>query len=273
MPEGPEVTIIRENLNDYLKNFYLININIFPTSRYRNRAPNNFITTENSLPLKLLEVKSKGKLIYWLFEKKITLLNTLGMSGIWVKDLINHVSIEMEFQLDDKKKKIYFVDTRHFGTLKFLTSKKDLQDKLKQLGPDILNDRDMNFELFKTRILKYKHYNITKSLMDQKIISGIGNYLKSEILYDSKISPLWKIQDLTEKDLYRLYKSCGKIINNSYKNRGVTMKDFTDIDRKKGKHQFSLEVYCKKTDKHGNDVLKITTPDKRTTYWVPEIQL
>ena len=273
MPEGPEVTIIREDLNNYLSGYNLTKIEIYPMGRYRNKAPNNFLVVEDNLPLKLLEIKSKGKLIYWVFEKKITLLNTLGMSGIWTKNLSNHISISMEFNLDGKKKKVYFVDQRHFGTLKFLTNKKDLQDKLKKIGPDVLNDPDMNSQLFIKRITKNKNQNITKVLMDQKIISGIGNYLKSEILYDCKISPLRKIEDLTEKDLYNLYKSSRKVIKNSYMNRGVSIKDFKDIDEKKGNHQFNLEVYCRDKDRYGNKVERITTPDKRTTYWVPSVQI
>lgn len=273
MPEGPEVTIIRENLNNYLEGFYLIDFTIFPSSRYSNKTPDNLLSVAKCLPLKLESVKSKGKLIYWRFEKNFTLLNTLGMSGIWTKECKIHTSVKMDFVRGKNKRSVFFIDSRHFGTLKFLKNPSDLEEKLKKIGPDILNDHTFSFEDYKKRMEKYSHYNITKAMMDQKIISGIGNYLKSEILYNAKISPLRKVNDLEEKELYKLYSSSKKIINKSYKNGGVSIRDFEDIERKKGNYQFKLEVYCKKEDKHGFEIQRITTPDKRTTFWVPEIQI
>lgn len=272
MPEGPEVTIIRENLNEYLEGFYLTDICIFQTSRYIKKAPNNYLQVKNNLPLKLLKIESKGKLIYWVFEKNIYLLNTLGMSGIWTKEPLVHTSIGMDFKFKKSKKSVYFVDPRHFGTLKFLTEKKDLEEKLKTIGPDILNDKTITFETFKKRILKFKHYNITKTLMDQKIISGIGNYLKSEILYRSRISPLRETGDLTEKELKKIFNSAKHLITKSYENNGLSVRDYKDLKNNKGKYQNFIEVYCMEKDSFGNKVQRITTPDKRTTYWVPELQ-
>ena len=272
MPEGPEVTIIRENLNTYLKGYYLVDMKIYPNSRYRNKAPDNYLNITKSIPLKLETIVSKGKLIYWLFEKNFSMLNTLGMSGIWSKNPYKHTSIEMNFILEGKKRTVYFIDTRHFGTLKFLTSKKELNDKLKLIGPDILNDKSITFDLYKKRYLKYKHYNITKAMMNQKIISGIGNYLKSEILYDAKISPLHKIEDLTEEVLHRLFLSSKKIIEKSYKKGGLSIRDYMDMERKKGDYGFELKVYCQDYDRFNNKVKRITTPDNRTTYWVPTVQ-
>ncbi len=42
MPEGPEVKIVVDGLNDVLKNKYIVDIEITSTSRYRNKAPNGF---------------------------------------------------------------------------------------------------------------------------------------------------------------------------------------------------------------------------------------
>jgi len=42
MPEGPEVKIVVDSLNDVLKNKYIVDIEITPTSRYRNKVPDGF---------------------------------------------------------------------------------------------------------------------------------------------------------------------------------------------------------------------------------------
>jgi formamidopyrimidine-DNA glycosylase len=57
MPEGPEVKIVVDGLNDVLKNKYIVDIEITPTSRYRNKAPNGFND------FKSFSLKKKQKLI------------------------------------------------------------------------------------------------------------------------------------------------------------------------------------------------------------------
>lgn len=269
MPEGPEVTILTENLNHELKGKTVIDFEITSTSRYRDKAPDNFLHFYDSLPLKIKGVKNKGKLIYFVFDKNFSLLNTLGMSGGWSKSKGKHTSVIMTLK---GGKKYYFIDTRHFGTFKFFDTKGDLDKRLSKLGPDMLNDRDVTSATFIRRLRKYKHYNICKAVMDQKIICGVGNYLKSESLYHAKINPLKRVEDLTSKELERLFRSIRKKIKESYLSEGVSVRDFSDLDDKKGKYQFYFEVYCQKEDSQGRKVVKVVTPDKRSTYYVPQVQ-
>lgn len=278
MPEGPEVTIVAENLNKLLKDKYITSYQLTDNGRYRKKGPDNCIPFGDSLPLKVMKVENKGKLIFFTFtdgKKEFYMLNTLGMSGVWHKQTGKHTCFVFEYSSSKecvKKEKIYFIDQRHFGTIKFLTSKEDLDKKLKDIGPDMLNDSKMSLELFKERMMKYKHWNLVKALMCQKIISGIGNYLKSESLYHAKISPLLKVEDLSEDQFYQLYQSIRLKIVSSYNDGGVSVKNFSDIDDKKGQYHFSFEVYGKKEDKFGNKVERVVLADKRSTFYVPKIQ-
>ena len=73
----------------------------------------------------------------------------------------------------------YYRDTRRFGTFKiFHKDNSTLDKKLATLGPDMLNDPP-SFDEFVMRLRKKNHWNITKALMDQKVVSGIGNYIKA----------------------------------------------------------------------------------------------
>ena len=278
MPEGPEVTIVAEGLGEILQGKYITNFEVTDNGRYRNKAPDNSVPFGESLPLLVEKVENKGKLIYFTFSSKkdkFYMVNTLGMSGVWKRRKEKHTCFFFEYSSSNNKKeveKLYFIDQRHFGTIKFLTTKQDLEKKLKELGPDMLNDPDMNYKLFKERLLKYKHWNIVKVLMCQKIISGIGNYLKSESLYHARLSPFLKVEDLTEEQFYNLYQSIRLKIVSSYNQGGVSVKNFVDVDDKKGQYHFTFQVYCEKYDKKGNKVEKVVLDDKRSTYYVPIIQ-
>lgn len=278
MPEGPEVTIVSENLNKLLKDKYILSYQLTDNGRYRKKGPDNCIPFGDSLPLKVKKVENKGKLIFFTFtdgKKEFYMLNTLGMSGVWHKQTGKHTCFIFEYSSTKEnkgKEKLYFIDQRHFGTIKFLTSKEDLEKKLKDIGPDMLNNSKMSLKLFKERMMKYKHWNLVKALMCQKIISGIGNYLKSESLYHAKISPFLKVEDLSEDQFYQLYQSIRLKIVSSYNDGGVSVKNFSDIDDKKGQYHFSFEVYGKKEDKFGNKVERVVLADKRSTFYVPKIQ-
>ena len=272
MPEGPEVTIIRENLNQELKGALVTEWEIYPTSRYREKAPDNFLDFESHFPIKINSVDSKGKLIYFNFEDNFTLLNTLGMSGYWSYTSEKHTSIKMTFRKKNRQRALYFNDQRHFGTLKFLKTKTELEKKLSEIGPDMLNDKDMSFEKFETRLKKWKNWNICKAIMCQKIISGVGNYLKSESLYLARISPFKKISELTQVELESLYQAIRVKVVGSYNEGGVSVRHFKDVKDKKGQYQFRLEVYCRDRDPMGNKVVRVETDDKRSTYYVPKLQ-
>ena len=119
--------------------------------------------------------------------------------------------------------------------------------------------------------MRKKQWNITKGLMDQSLMSGIGNYLKSEILFASRISPHRNIEDITDKELKILYTQARKIIKESYVLGGLSVKDFLNIEGKEGESYKLIKVYCK-TKIDGKKIKKEKTKDGRTTHWVPELQ-
>lgn len=273
MPEGPECTVIANSLSSLLKNKEIINLEII-NGRYLKNKLEGLEKFKNNLPMKIYDVKKKGKLIYFIFEKdnkKYYLLNTLGMSGKWLKGkrYEKHSSIHLYYD----RGCITFDDLRHFGTLKFLFSDKELENKLINIGPDVLSNDFITKENFIKRVRKHNNWDLPKILMNQKIISGIGNYLKAEILYETKINPFTKTKDISDKILYNLYENILKICFSSLKSKGVSLRHYSDLDGKLGDFEFKLKVYNKKKDKFGNKVIKSATSDKRVTHWVKEIQV
>ena len=86
MPEGPEVTVISNGLNKILKGQYLHNLDFnYKGARYSKKNPDKLSEFEQLLPLKINSIESKGKFIYFCFDKDWYMYNTLGMSGGWYK--------------------------------------------------------------------------------------------------------------------------------------------------------------------------------------------
>lgn len=288
MPEGPEVTVIAKGLQKLLKNQYLHQIDFDqPKARYNNKKPIGYPDFEKELPLKIHDVQMKGKFIYFIFQNDWYLYNTLGMSGGWYHKKKNNTCCFIEYS-DDKKQtsnennkkkhnKLWFDDQRHFATFKFVKGKAELEKKLKTIGPDLLNSV-INEDEFVKKYRKYNHKIIDVVLNDQKVFSGIGNYLKAEILYLARISPHAKISNIPDEKLKELLKSIVDRITASYKVGGASVEHYSDLNCNEGKFHKYFQVYKQKKDPLGNTVIservsKPNDPKSQKTYWVPSVQI
>lgn len=272
MPEGPEVRTIVDGLNEELKGEKIFSIEFTDSGKYRDKVPDHFHCFEGNLPLRIKSVECRGKFIYFVLKNEHYIANCLGMSGIWSifepdEKLPKHTCMILNL----KDKKALFIDQRHFGSVYFYMNKCDLMKKLDKIGPDFLND-NISYETFKSRIVSHPRMNIANLLMDQSIISGVGNYIKSEVLYRARISPHLSVSEIDEERLEKLYTSIGKVMKSSYKNRGMSQENYVDLKGKKGDYVNFLKVYRKKKDPKGNIVKAEKVKSSRTTYWVPDVQ-
>lgn len=276
MPEAPEVSLITLQLNKELKNANILEFIFSKGGRYQSKSPIGFIDIKNSLPLKIVSIKNKGKFIYWEFSNGMYMFNTLGLSGVWMNKKGRNPSIEVIYNTTNttNSDKIYFDDQRHFGTVKFVKNLSELEKKLSTIGPDILNstNKELNYTIFKDRLTKKKNWNITKALMNQSIISGIGNYIKAESLYIAGISPHLQVSEIDDIRLKKLYNAVKDITIKSFQLQGMSLRHFKDIKGNEGEFVENLEVYGRKIDKNGYKVIREITKDGRTTYWVKELQ-
>lgn len=268
MPEGPEVRIT----TDFLTQFVGKGITGYSilSGRYNKKGhiPGDNVVT---LPARVSAADCKGKFIYITFTEdnnEYYLFSTLGMTGMWSSKRHKHARFVIFF---DDGSELYYNDIRNFGTLKFVNDKKELTKKLKSLGPDILNT-EINSEGFRNRFAKKQNKTIAECLMNQSIISGVGNYLKAEILWSSKISPNRLVKDINDNEWDVLCNNTLVQSRRSYKLGGATIESYRQPNGKEGLYSRRFAVYNQKTDPNGKVVIKETTADKRTTHWVPEIQ-
>ena len=267
MPEGPEVKRNTDFLNRELTGGMIEALEI-QSGRYEKHGPFKGYDEMINRTLIISEVCCKGKFIYFKFQDGSSLWSTLGMSAAWQKKKTKHSRFYIKTTYGNE---VFFNDIRNFGTLKYVTTKKELDKKLMTLGPDVLSSY-VATELFKERLDKKPKWTIAKALMNQSVISGIGNYLKAEILYSAKISPHRLCKDLTTKEIGLIAQESFNITRASYASGGATISTYRDENNKKGLYSRRFMVYNHKTDPNGNKVIKETTTDKRSTYWVPTIQ-
>ena len=107
---------------------------------------------------------------------------------------------------------------------------------------------------------KHARWEISKFLMSQNKIAGIGNYLKAEVLYAAKICPHAIINELTYEQLAELETQLLTIPAAFYQSKH------------KNGPPCVLKVYNKQHDPNGNIIIKTKTLDGRNSHWVPAVQ-
>ena len=177
MPEGPEVKRNVHYLNSVLQGTRITDLTI-NSGRYVKHGPFKGYELIIQDDVIVEEVCCKGKFIYFKFTNSASLWSTLGMSGMWQQKNSKHTRVTLT---NHEGQSVYFNDIRNFGTLKYVQSATELKKKLKTLGPDVLNS-EVDQDAIRERLLKKPNKTIAENLMNQSVISGIGNYLKAEIL-------------------------------------------------------------------------------------------
>lgn len=300
MPEGPEILITTQFLTTKTKKRKIEKIEIL-SGRYSRTGIKGGNLIEQT-PITINSIDSKGKFLWFNLTdkngKKIFMMNTFGLTGRWTFEKEKNSRIEFSMKSNTVKGKIYhlyFVDDRNFGTIEFTDNENVLQEKIDKLAPDILKSNISNEEIvqrFEMLISKSrKDLNLVKILMNQEaIVSGIGNYLIAEILYDAKLDPHRQLNDLTKIELNRLAHSMRKIAKYAYYNNDTGyMTNFEEFMKTHSKKidngdfpnyqpdivpdsAFEFKVYQKSFDPHGHKVRKDEIVKGRTIHWVPSEQ-
>ncbi len=263
-----------------LANNILTELKITANSRYHTKHPIGYNEFVQSIVggniVKVSSIQCKGKFIWWEFSNGWILWQTLGMSGGWYHTRKTYSGIELAYKVanTDAHKTLYYNDQRHFGTLKFIepqAAQQELRLKLSTLGPDMLSDTGLDFAKF--RLIMHKatigKKVVSNAIVEQSIISGVGNYLRSEALYHAGINPHRLVSSLSDSELEGLFIAIRQKILDSYRSGGAGIQHYSDINNTPGTYEFKMAVYGKKKDPEGNTVqAEKIGKDTQTTYWV-----
>ena len=249
MPELPEVEVVTRSLKKSIKNCKIVNITV-NNRNLRFNLPENF---ERVLKNKIVKnVKRKSKYIIFDFGDCFYLILHLGMSGtlhIPSKKNITNLSFynnpilpkkHNHVIIDFHKTKLIYNDPRRFGYFKILNTKYDFDNFFTRVGPEAL-DKRFNLVYLKNKI-QNKKKNIKNFLLDQKIVSGLGNIYVNEILHKSQILPMKSVSKLSSIELTKIIKYSRITLKNAIKFGGSSIKDFKGISGR-GSFQTKFNVY------------------------------
>jgi len=273
MPELPEVEIVKKSLKKNVKDKKILDV-VITNRNLRFKVEKDFEKILKNR--KIQNVNRYAKNIILKLNGNIYVIIHLGMTGTFhlirnnvlkntnlsfyqSKDLpVKHNHIILIF----KKFRVIYNDPRRFGFFKLLKDKESFKLYLNNIGYEPL-DKNFNLKYLKKSIL-FRKKCIKSILLDQKIISGIGNIYANEILFHSGLNPRKKGIKLKDFELKYLYKYSKLVLRKAILKGGSSIRDFRNTEGDKGSFQDNFKVYNK--DDHN-------CPNKKCNYKIKKINI
>jgi len=267
MPELPEVETVRKALEKNIIGHRVIDVDIILPK----------IVKSNELKEKLInhtftQIKRRGKWLLIMLDNGI-LLSHLRMEGKYYYKPSNEEILKHEHVIIylDNNMSLRYVDTRQFGLMHWFDTIEDVDLYLSErLGnePWDIKVTDLYHKIHKRTV------PIKNILLDQKLVSGIGNIYADEILFISKISPLRPANQITIKELTKLVNSSSEVLQKAIELGGTTIRNFESEMGQTGHYQNKLLVHTKEglpCLNCNNRIVKIKVGG-RGTYYCPDCQ-
>ncbi|MCR8613282.1 MAG: DNA-formamidopyrimidine glycosylase [Mycoplasma sp.] len=264
MPELPEVRVVSRALNEKVKNKVFDNFVIKKEKLLKEVTTNEFkkfLSNE-----KILDVSNIGKFIIFKISNNKVLLSHLRLEGKYFfynkpTDSTKHTHLIFNFKDDSQ---LHYADVRMFGTFHIRTIDNYQQiNPIKKLAAEP-GDINVN-DLFNK--LQRKNIAIKTALLDQTLISGLGNIYVDEVLFATKIHPHSPSSHINKKQVEQIVYFSKKIMDESTKLGGSSIKTYTSINSKPGEYHKKLMVHTRVNQKCnvcGNTIIKTKTNGRGT---------
>lgn len=271
MPELPEVQTVIDTLKGMILNKTIADINIL----YEPIIVGDVDEFKKILKGQTLkDIKRRGKYLIFEFDK-IAMVSHLRMEGKYFvmhngDPITKHMHVIFEFADGTS---LRYNDTRKFGRMELipLNDGNGYRD-FHGLGPEPFG-QDFNFDYVKG-FLKKVHKPIKTVLLEQKLVTGIGNIYADEILFKVGINPNRAANQLNDQNIHDLIKYTNEILLAAIESGGTTIRSYTSSLGVTGRFQLSLNVHTKEGEpcpKCGT-IIKKTRVGQRGTYYCPNCQ-
>lgn len=285
MPELPEVETVRRGLEPVLVGARLTRVRQNrPDLRFP--FPERFVERLDGATVERIDRRAKYLLA--ALDTGETWITHLGMTGRFTLDGAQLGEFEEDATIAGKHEhmslcairadvatRVGYADARRFGFMGLIPSAGIAEHPwFAAMGPEPLGNGFSGAHL--AEVFAGKTQNIKVSLLDQRIVAGLGNIYVCEALYRARISPLIAAGKLTRPRLETLAAVIRDVLNDAIIAGGSTLKDFANVEGGQGYFQHRFDVYgregepCRAPECSG--VVARIVQAGRSTFYCPSCQ-
>ncbi len=282
MPELPEVETVRQGLRPVLEGARLKRV-IQRRPDLRFPLPERF--AERLIGARVIRLNRRAKYLMAELDTGETWTTHLGMTGRFTigektpgrfalaapeGDKHEHLVFET-----GKGAVIGFSDARRFGYMSLIpTAEIDAHPWFKGLGPEPIGN-GFNAEHL-AEAFAGRSQNVKATLLDQRVVAGLGNIYVCEALYRSGVSPKKAAGKLKRETLEILTTTVRQVIAEAIEAGGSTLRDFAGADGELGYFQYRFKAYGREGERCltrgcGGTIKRIVQAG-RSTFYCPKCQ-
>ncbi len=216
MPEGPEIRLAADRVERAIKDRPASRVYFaFPRlKRYQRRLAGERVAA----------VDTRGKAMLIRFGNGLVVYSHNQLYGRWYVTKAGRVprtNRTLRMAIHNEENSAFLYSASEIDVLP--EDEVEEHPFLKKLGPDALDDALSDAALAKRLAdSRFARRQLAALLLDQGFVAGIGNYLRSEILFVAGIHPALRPGDLDRAQRQRLAKAIRRVTRQSYRTRGIT---------------------------------------------------
>ncbi|MCW5952522.1 MAG: bifunctional DNA-formamidopyrimidine glycosylase/DNA-(apurinic or apyrimidinic site) lyase [Propionibacteriaceae bacterium] len=264
MPELPEVEVVRRGLAAMLPGRIAAAVQVLHPRSVRRHlpGPDDF---QAQLPGRTFATpRRRGKFLWLPFADGDALLAHLGMSGQFRLDdpdapLLPHTRVILDFT--DGASQLRFVDQRIFGGLWLAPGGAELPSDLAHIAPDLL-ERVVDLDILVKDVRRH-HSAIKRVLLDQKVVSGIGNIYADEALWRARVHPETPADRMSSLRVRRVLEAARQVMTEALAQGGTSFDQlYVNVNGSSGYFSRSLSAY----GREGQPCPRCGTPIRRIAF-------
>jgi formamidopyrimidine-DNA glycosylase len=276
MPELPEVETVRSGLADWAIDREIVNVQVMHPRAIRRYGPGAEMFESALVGRRFTGARRRGKYLWLPLDDGDAVIAHLGMSGQFLfraVDAPDETHLRVRITFADGDPQLRFVDQRTFGGLSLSPGGAELPDEIAHIARDPMD------ELFDDKAfidkLRHKHTEVKRALLDQSLISGVGNIYADEALWRAKLHGARWTDELTKPAVARLLAYVREVLGEALKAGGTSFDAlYVNTNGESGYFDRSLHAY----GREGLPCARCGTPIKRdqfmnrSSYYCPKDQ-
>jgi formamidopyrimidine-DNA glycosylase len=244
MPELPEVEVVRRGLESLAVGRLVERVRVLHPRPVRRHLLGPLDFEGRMTGRRLVAARRRGKYFWLALENGDALLGHLGMSGqmlVQPRSAADELHLRVVLELDDGRD-VRFVDQRMFGGLLVSDGGADLPPEIAHIARDPL---DPEFDDGALRLaLRRRKTGIKRALLDQSLISGVGNIYADEALWAAKLHYARPTETLRRPEVERLLAEVRAVMDRALAEGGTSFDAlYVDVNGESGYFDRSLAVY------------------------------
>ncbi|MFG6195690.1 bifunctional DNA-formamidopyrimidine glycosylase/DNA-(apurinic or apyrimidinic site) lyase [Nonomuraea sp. JJY05] len=246
MPELPEVEVVRRGLAQWVIGREIASAEVLHPRAIRRHAPGADEFTARLKGRTVLSAERRGKYLWLpLSGAEEALLAHLGMSGQLLvvepdSPLEKHLRVRVRFE--DGGPDLRFVDQRTFGHVMLTGLAAGVPEPIAHIAPDPFEPGFDDAEF--ARRLRARHTEVKRALLDQSLISGVGNIYADEALWIARLHWARQTQTLTRPKIAELLAGVRAVMSSALQQGGTSFDSlYVNVNGESGYFERSLEVY------------------------------